>query len=112
MQRSSFPWLWVALAAFLLLIPGPAGRILLDLIGGVTLLVLLLPLLATGVGIVAWQLLRRRLTTCQNCGTTSFGSDLCPGCGAPLRDLGEDIGTEDPSRATINVESVDVDPSP
>ena len=108
MQRSSFPWQWVALAAVLLLLPGPAGRILLDLIGGLTLLVLLLPLLATGIGIVAWQWVRRRLTTCASCGTTSLGSDLCPGCGAPLGDR----GTVDPSQATINVESVDVDPSP
>ena len=41
-MNRSLPWGWIALAAFLLLLPGPAGRLLLDLIGGLTLTLLLL----------------------------------------------------------------------
>jgi hypothetical protein len=114
MQRSTFPWFWVVLAAVLLLLPGTAGRLLLDVLGGVTLLVLLLPLLAVGAGALAWQAFRRRLTTCPSCGTSSFGTEICPGCGSPL--AGESNSTWNeanreaivPGQMTIDVEAVDV----
>jgi len=118
MQRNTFPWFWVALAAFLLLLPGPAGRLVLDLIGGVTLLFLLLPLLAAGGLFLAWQALRSRLITCGVCGTTSFGTTTCPACGSPLPNRESDRaerswssdGMEalDAGQVTIDVESVDV----
>jgi hypothetical protein len=117
MQRSSFPWFWVGLAALLLLLPGPAGKFLLDVLGGLTLLLLLLPLLGAGVGLLAWQLLRRRLHTCEACGTVSFGSQVCPACGSWFREQGtrpeseRDLEALDPSQVIINVEAVDVEPS-
>ena len=117
MQRSSFPWFWVVVAAILLLLPGTAGRLLLDVLGGVTLLLILLPLLAAGAGFLAWQALRSRFITCSVCGTTSFGSEVCPACGSPLASQpGEpgrrgDIAGIEPSRATIDVEAVDVPPA-
>lgn len=83
-MRISTPWLWIALAAFLLLLPGTAGRLILDLVGGITLLVVLLPLLGGAAALVGWQLLRRRLRNCPACGFTSMGSAACPSCGAPL----------------------------
>lgn len=116
MRRFSFPWIWVALAAILLLIPGTAGRLLLDVLGGLTLLLILLPLLAAGAGLLAWQVIRQRLSTCSTCGTTSFGSEICPACGSPLgqqnrgnRRPGE-AEMVDPAQMTINVEAVDVEP--
>ncbi len=118
MQRNSFPWVWVALAAFLLLLPGPAGRLVLDLIGGVTLLVLLLPLLAAGAGFLAWQAFRSRLITCGACGTTSIATTICPACGSPLPNqagqpkepawAARDLDALDSGQVTIDVESVDV----
>ena len=60
MQRSN-TWIWLLLLALLLLAPGPAGRFLLDLVGGLTLLFLLLPLLLGAAGFVAWKVLQSRL---------------------------------------------------
>ena len=117
MQRSSFPWFWVALAAILLLLPGPAGRLLLDLLGGLTLVVLLLPLLAIGGGFLAWQLLRSRIHTCDACGATSFGMDNCPACGSPFDSQtvarGQPRGDDSlaPGQVTIDVEVVDLPPA-
>jgi ribosomal protein L32 len=121
MQRP-FPWFWIGLAALLLLLPGPSGRFLLDVLGGLTLTLLLLPLLAAGAGLLGWQLLRRNLRTCLACGTTSFGGSVCPACGTPREgptsersgvfwseQIAADDASDDVSNVTINVEVVDVD---
>lgn len=83
-MNRSVPWFWIVLAGLLLLAPSPAGRFLLDVLGGITLLLLLLPLVLAGAGVIAWQILSRRLRTCQACGFTSLGSEVCPACGTPF----------------------------
>jgi len=119
----SFPWVWVLLAAVLLLIPGPAGRLLIDLLGGLTLTLLLLPVLAGGAAFIGWQVLKRRLRTCPECGLASLGVPVCPGCGTGFATgegsdppgWGEGFGSSgaiDPRDVTINVEAVDVDAAP
>lgn len=119
------PWLWIGVAAALLLVPTSVGRILLDVLGGLTLTLLLLPLLLVGVALIGWQVLRRRLRTCPSCGFSSLGSETCPACGSAF-DTGEPTGSE-PSAAsgaffwgsrpdgevdardvTINVDAVDL----
>ena len=117
MQRPSLPWTWIAVAALLLVLPGPVRRLLLELAGGVTLLVVLLPLLAAGLGLVAWQFYRRRLRTCANCGMVSLGSAQCPACGSDLDSsavggLGSKGDELDASDVTINVTAVDVGSTP
>ncbi|MDM7954288.1 MAG: hypothetical protein QUV07_13885 [Cyanobium sp. CZS 25K] len=122
------PWLWIGVAAALLLVPTSAGRLLLDVIGGLTLTLLLLPLLAGGVALIGWQLVRRRLRSCPNCGFASLGSDVCPACGSsfaggepPGAPSGAASGSSfwgsrpdldiDARDVTINVEVVDLEPS-
>ncbi|MBE9173872.1 hypothetical protein IQ216_12560 [Cyanobium sp. LEGE 06143] len=80
----SFPWVWIGVLGLLLLAPSPAGRVLLDVLGGITLTLLLLPLFLAGAGVVAWQLLKRRIRVCPSCGLTSFGAPVCPACGTGL----------------------------
>jgi hypothetical protein len=107
------PWPWLLLG-LLLLLPSPAGRLLLNLLGGLTLTLLLLPLLAGVAGWLGWRILRQRLHTCPSCGAVSFGSSACPACGAPLAsDEGaspwrSDPVEIDPRNATITIEAVDV----
>ena len=74
---------WLLIALVLLLLPGPTGRLLLDLLGGLTLLLLLTPLLLAGLGLLAWRLLANRLRTCPRCGLSSLRNDpaVCPACG-------------------------------
>ena len=83
-MRRSIPWGWIALAGVVLLAPGLAGRFLVDVLEGVTLLLVLGPLLLTGLGVLAWQLLKPRFVTCEVCGTPSVGAATCLGCGAVL----------------------------
>ena len=109
MQRSN-TWIWLLLVALLLLAPGPLGRFLLDLVGGITLAVLLLPLLLGAAGFVAWQVIQRRLRTCSTCGFTSMANDICPACGTQFGD-GTDatspVDQLDASNITIDVEVVE-----
>ncbi len=121
------PWLWIGVAVALLLIPTSAGRVLIDVIGGLTLALLLLPLLAGGVALIGWQLVRRRLRTCPSCGFTSLGTDVCPACGSAITTADTTGSPSGPDAAsfwgagereeidardvTINVEAVDLDAS-
>jgi hypothetical protein len=118
-MRRDLPWFWIGLAGLLLLLPGPVGRVLLDLIGGLTLTILLLPLLLGAGGWVAWQVLRRRLKTCPQCGFVSLGAAQCPACGYGLANVSAQGGEVDQappeldvSQVTINVEAIDVEVSP
>ncbi len=83
-MNRQLPWFLILLAGLLLVAPTPLGRLLLDLLGGLTLAVLLLPLLLAGAGALAFQLLRRRVRTCTVCGLSSMATTTCPACGAPL----------------------------
>ena len=116
-MRPPIPWFWIALAALLLLLPGPAGRFLLDLVGGLTLTLLVLPLLAGGAAWIGWQVLRSRLRTCEVCGVSSFAAEVCPACGTP-RDPQtngsgpfEQAAVLDPRQVTITIDAVEVDPA-
>ena len=104
--------LWFGIL-LLLLLPTAAGRVLLDLVGGLALVLLALPLLLTGAGWIGWKLLQSRMVTCPACGTTSLkGQPSCPACGTPLGQ--KSTSTEDrdgsipASDATIDVTAQDV----
>ena len=111
MQRSR-TWLWLLLALLLLLAPGPAGRFVLDLLGGITLLLVLLPLLLGAAGFVAWQVIQRRLRTCEACGFASMEKEFCPACGNAFAatTAGAESGEQfDVSNVTIDVQVLNGD---
>ena len=111
MQRS-LTWLWLLLALLLLLAPGPAGRFVLDLLGGITLLLVLLPLLLGAAGFVAWQVIQRRLRTCEACGFASMEKEVCPACGSDFAapTAGAESGEQfDVSNVTIDVQVLNED---
>ena len=83
-MRSPIPLVWIALLA-LLLLPTAAGRVLLDVAGGLILVVLALPVILGGMGWIGWKLLQSRMRTCPACGTVSFATaGSCQMCGAEL----------------------------
>lgn len=111
MQRP-VPWLWILAIALLLLAPGFTARLFVDVLQGVTLLLVFGPLVLAGAGFLAWQWFKRRLVTCPACGTPSLGSSLCPACGTPLssgQGRGGGPSSEPPaSQAVIDVQVSDV----
>lgn len=94
-------WIWLLLLGLLVLLgPGRAAHLLLDLLGGLTLTVLLLPLLAAGAGLIGWQLLRIRMRTCPSCGLTSLAVERCPACGTSLDAGNESFSARSPAEGS------------
>ena len=106
--------LWIAVV-LLLLVPTAAGRLLLDLAGGLLLTLLALPLILSGLGWIGWKLLQSRLITCSSCGATGFkGSPVCGVCGTPYaagvdRPEASSVASTPASDCTIDVIAQDVD---
>jgi len=95
MQRP-IPWLWILAIGLLLLAPGLTARLFVDVLEGVTLLLVVGPLLLAGAGLLAWQWARRRLTVCPACGTPSIGALQCSACGASLVGAAAEAGSPRP----------------
>ena len=83
MIRSS-PLLWIALILIALL-PTAAGRLLLDIAGGLMLAALVIPIVLTGAGWLGWRYLQSRMIQCEFCGASIFTDAVqCPVCGSIL----------------------------
>ena len=82
----------VWLILLLLLLPTAAGRILLDVVGGVALVLVAVPLLLTGLGWIGWKLLQMQATSAS---TSTVG--------------GPQETTSPASEVTIDITAQDVD---
>ena len=106
--------LWIAVV-LLLLVPTAAGRLLLDLAGGVLLTLLALPLILSGLGWIGWKLLQSRMVSCNACGATGLkGTGVCAVCGTPYASAGANAAaaatpSTPASDLTIDVIAQDVD---
>ena len=106
--------LWIGVV-LLLLLPTAAGRLLLDLAGGVLLALLVLPLILSGLGWIGWKLLQSRMISCIACGATGLkGAGVCAVCGTPYPSAGENPASAPApstpaSDLTIDVVAQDVD---
>ena len=114
MNKSS-TFLWICLIIIFLL-PTAAGRIFLDIAGGLIFAALALPILLTGVGWIGWRFLQSRLKKCEFCGASVMTNSInCPVCGSMIfnKKSSEDsssINNSIPaSSATIDVVAKDSD---
>lgn len=103
MQRP-VPWFWIIALALLLVAPGLTARLFVDVLEGVTLLLVLGPLALAGAGFLAWQWAKRRMTICPVCGTPSLAALQCPACGASLVADSSAAGSGAPSGAATQPE--------
>ena len=106
--------LWIAVV-LLLLVPTAAGRLLLDLAGGLLLALLAIPLILSGLGWIGWKLLQSRMVSCTACGATGLkGKGICAVCGTPYANAEASSGVAAASSTpacdlTIDVIAQDVD---
>ena len=110
------PLVW--LLALLLLLPTAAGRAVIDVLGGLALVVLALPLLLGGLGWIGWKLIQSRMQVCPACGTATLQrSPTCPVCGSamPIHNgssdgaASVDAVSTPASSATIDITAEDVE---
>ncbi|TCD55544.1 hypothetical protein [Synechococcus sp. BS55D] len=108
MPRSS-SLLWIGLL-LLILLPTAAGRVLLDVAGGLLLVLLALPLILGGAGWLGWRLLQSRMQACPACGAMNLSSgESCSVCGSPLTVADPSTDSAPASAMTIDVQAQDVD---
>ena len=105
-RTTSLVWLAIAL---ILILPTTAGRIIIDLAGGLFVLILALPLLLGGAGWIGWKFLQSRLIRCQSCGANILSSStICPICGSSLENNSEHPNMSIPaSSATVDITAED-----
>ena len=102
------PPLFVLIAiGLLLLLPAGAGRVLLDLAGGLLIVLFVLPVLFGGLGWVGWKVLQSRMQSCSACGAVGLGSNLqCSACGTPYT---SQLGAETPTGVSIPASDLTID---
>ena len=80
--------LWLVL--LLLLLPTAAGRILIDVVGGVALVLIAVPLILTGLGWIGWKLLQMQATS-----TSAATSGASAKGSVPASDVTIDISAQE-----------------
>tara|TARA_Y100001968_G_scaffold110288_1_gene99815 strand:- start:3 stop:332 length:330 start_codon:yes stop_codon:yes gene_type:complete len=106
-KPSSLIWM---VFIFLVILPTPAGKFIIDLAGGVFIIITIIPLILGGIGWLAWKRIQSKLQTCKACGSSFINTQLiCPICGTTIK-TNEDILENIPaSAATIDIKSEDID---
>ncbi len=106
-KPSSLIWMVLIL---LLIVPTPAGKFIIDLAGGLFIIITLIPLLLGGVAWIAWKRIQSKVQTCESCGSSFINSQIvCPICGSNIRNQKDNIENIPASAATIDIKSEDID---
>ena len=105
-KPSSLIWMVFIL---LLIVPTPAGKFIIDLAGGIFILLTIIPLILGGIGWFAWKKIQSKLQTCESCGSSFINSQItCPICGTKIRDQKNNFENIPASAATIDIKSEDI----
>ena len=106
-KPSSLIWMVLVL---ILILPTPAGKFIIDLAGGIFLLLTLIPVILGGVGWFAWKRIQSKIQTCEACGANFLNNQLlCPVCRTNIKNTQEDWGNIPASSATIDIKSENID---
>ena len=106
-KPSSFIWM-----VFILLIiwPTPAGKFILDLAGGIFLIITIIPLIIGGIGWFTWKRIKSKVQTCEACGSTFLNNQMiCPICGTTIKNTVDILENIPASAVTIDIKSEDID---
>ena len=106
-KPSSLIWMVFIL---LLILPTPAGKLIIDLAGGIFLIIAIIPLILGGIGWFTWKRIQSKVQTCEACGSTFLNSQMiCPMCGTTIKDTADSLENIPASAATIDIKSEDID---
>ena len=106
-KPSSLIWMVFIL---LIILPTPLGKFTIDLVGGIFLIITIIPLILGGVGWIAWKRIQSKVQTCEACGSSFLNSPLlCPICGTNIKSTKEILENIPASAATIDIKPEDID---
>ena len=106
-KPSSLIWMVFIL---LLLVPTPAGKLIIDLAGGIFLIITITPLILGGIGWFAWKRIQSKIQTCEVCGSSFLNDQMnCPICGTTIKNTTDILENIPASAATIDIKSEDID---
>ena len=105
-KPSSLIWMVFIL---LLILPTPAGKFIIDLAGGILIIITLIPLVLGGVGWFAWNRIQSKVQTCGACGSSFLNNQtICPICGENISNAEDNLENIPASAATIDIKSEDI----
>lgn len=84
--------LWLVL--LLLLLPTAAGRILIDVVGGVALVLIAVPLILTGLGWIGWKLLQMQATSTSPATSESSANGSVPASDVTIDISAQEVGSD------------------
>ena len=106
-KPSSLIWMVFIL---LVILPTPAGKFILDLAGGIFLIITIIPLILGGIGWFTWKRIQSKVQACEACGSTFLNSQMvCPICGTSINRTKDILENIPASAATIDIKSEDID---
>ena len=101
--------IWMVLIFFVIL-PTPAGKFIIDLAGGIFLIITTISLILGGLGWFTWKRIQSKVQTCESCGSAFLNSQMiCPICGRSMINNADILENIPASAATIDIQSEDTD---
>tara|TARA_B100000214_G_C23523800_1_gene426273 strand:+ start:115 stop:441 length:327 start_codon:yes stop_codon:yes gene_type:complete len=106
-KPSSLIWMVFIL---LIVMPTPAGKFIIDLAGGIFLIIAIITLSICGIGLFTWKRIQSKMQTCKTCGSSFINSQLiCPICGTTMKNTTDFKENIPASAATIDIKSENLD---
>ena len=106
-KPSSLIWMVLIL---LFILPTPTGKFIIDIAGGIFIIITLIPLVLGGIGWFTWKKIQSQVQTCKACGSKFFNSQIsCPICGTTTTKTKDMLENVPASAATIDIKSEDMD---
>ena len=94
----------------LIILPTPAGKVIIDLVSGIFLIITIIPLILGGIGWFTWKRIQSKVQTCDACGSTFLNSQMiCPICGTTIKKNTNILENIPASAATIDIKSEELD---
>ena len=106
-KPSSLIWM---VFIFLVILPTPAGKFIIDLAGGIFIIITIIPLILGGIGWFAWKRIQSKIQICEACGSTFLNTQMiCPTCGTTIKNTADILENIPASAATIDIKSEELD---
>ena len=105
-KPSSLIWM---VFIFIIILPTPAGKFIIDLAGGIFLFITIIPLILGGIGWLTWKRIQSEVRNCEACGSSFLNSQMiCPICGTTIKKTKDILENIPASAATIDIKSEDI----